>query len=75
LSTYVASQCLAVVPQSGATQNFYCTVYYITLNSNYEAQRAAELLKQNVEDRVRSQKIMHKQFECIFLVFKGEKYV
>jgi hypothetical protein len=25
-----------VAPQSGAKQIFYCTVYYITLNSNCE---------------------------------------
>jgi len=37
-------------------QNFYCTVYYITLNSNCEAQRASKNLKKIVEDRVGSQK-------------------
>jgi hypothetical protein len=36
--------------------NLYCTVYYITLNSNYEAQRASKNLKKIVEDRVGSQK-------------------
>ena len=35
---------------------FYCTVYYITLNSNCEAQRASKNLKKIVEDRVWSQK-------------------
>jgi hypothetical protein len=45
-----------VVPQSGAKQIFYCTVYYITLNSNCEAQRALKKLKKIVEDRVGSQK-------------------
>jgi hypothetical protein len=44
-----------MVPQSGAKQIFYCTVYYITLNSNCEAQRASKKLK-NVEDRVTGQK-------------------
>jgi hypothetical protein len=34
-----------VAPQSGAKQKFYCTVYYITLNSNCEAQRASKSLK------------------------------
>jgi hypothetical protein len=29
-----------VVPQSDAKQLFCCTVYYISLNSNGEAQRA-----------------------------------
>ncbi len=45
LSSYVASHCIAVAPQSGAKQIFYCTVYYITLNSNCEAQRASKNLK------------------------------
>jgi hypothetical protein len=45
-----------VAPQSGAKQTFYCTVYYINLNSNCEAQRAYENLKIIVEDRVRNQK-------------------
>jgi hypothetical protein len=34
-----------VVVQSGAKDQFYCTVYYITLNSNCEAQRASKNLK------------------------------
>jgi hypothetical protein len=54
LSSYVASHCLAVGPQSGAKQKFYCTVYYITLNSNGEAQRASKI-KKKIEDWVRSQ--------------------
>jgi hypothetical protein len=45
LSSYVASHCLAVAPQSGAKQFFYCTFYYITLNSNCEAKRASKNLK------------------------------
>jgi len=57
LSSYVASHCLAVTPQSGAKQKKnYCTVYYTALNSNCEAQRASKNLKKIVEDRVRSQK-------------------
>ena len=56
LSSYVTSHCLPVVPQSGAKQIFYCTVYYITLNSNCEAQKASKNLKKIVEDRVGSQK-------------------
>jgi hypothetical protein len=56
LNSYVTSHCLAVVPQTGAKQ-FFCTVYYITLNSNCEEQRAFKNLKKKiVEDRVRSQK-------------------
>jgi hypothetical protein len=37
-------------------QIFYSNVYYITLNSNCEAQRASKNLKKIVEDRVGSQK-------------------
>jgi hypothetical protein len=37
-------------------QKFYCAAYYITLNSNCEAQRASKNLKKIVEDRVGSQK-------------------
>jgi hypothetical protein len=55
MSSYVASHCLAVVPLSGAKENFYCTVYYITLNSNFEAQSISKNLKKIVEDRVGSQ--------------------
>jgi hypothetical protein len=44
-----------VAPQSGAKQMFYCTVYYITINSNGEAQRACKFKKKIAEDRVRSQ--------------------
>jgi hypothetical protein len=45
LISYVASHGLAVVPQSGVKENFYCTVYYITLNCNCEAQRASKNFK------------------------------
>jgi hypothetical protein len=48
LSSYVASHCLAAAPQSGAKQNFYCTVYNVTLNLNCEAQRASTNLKKNI---------------------------
>jgi hypothetical protein len=48
LSSYVASHCLAVVPQSGAKEKFNCTVYYITLNSNCEALRASKNLKKKI---------------------------
>jgi hypothetical protein len=44
LSSYVASHCLAVAPQSGAKDQFYCTVYYITLNLNREAQKVTKKL-------------------------------
>jgi hypothetical protein len=36
LSINVDSDHLAVALQSGAKDPFYCTVYYITLNSNCE---------------------------------------
>jgi hypothetical protein len=57
VSSYVASHCLAVALQSCAKENFYCTVYYITLYSNCEAQRASKNLKKIVKDRVRRKKI------------------
>jgi hypothetical protein len=45
----VASHCLAVVPQSGAKDYFYCTtVYYITLNPNCEALIASKDLKKKI---------------------------
>ncbi len=37
LSGYLARHHLSVGPQSVAKYKFYCTVYYITLNSNYSA--------------------------------------
>jgi hypothetical protein len=44
-----------VVPQSGAKENFYTTVFYITLNSNWEAQETFKNLKNIVIDSVGSQ--------------------
>jgi hypothetical protein len=44
LSSYVASHHLAVAPQSGAKGQFYCTVYYRTLNSIGEAQAVSKNL-------------------------------
>jgi hypothetical protein len=55
LISYVACHHLAVAAQYGAKYQFYCTVYYITLNSNCKAQRVSKNLKKNVEDRVESQ--------------------
>jgi hypothetical protein len=52
LSSYVASHHLAVAPQSGAKDQFYCTVYYKTLNSNCEAKGLSTNLKKIVEDTV-----------------------
>ncbi len=45
LSSYVTSHCLAVVPHSGAKENFYFIVTNITLNSNCEAQRPSQHYK------------------------------
>jgi hypothetical protein len=56
LSSYVTSHYLAVAPQSGAKQNSYCTVYYITLDPSCEARRASKNLKKIVEVRVGRQK-------------------
>jgi hypothetical protein len=39
LISNVASLHLAVVPQLGDKDQFYCTVYYMTLNSNCQAHR------------------------------------
>jgi hypothetical protein len=47
---------MAVAPLSGVKQIFYCTVYYIILNSNCEAQRASKNLKKIAVVRVGSQK-------------------
>ena len=48
----VATNCLAVASQSGAKQFFYCTVYYITLNSNCEAQRGSKKLKKLLKNEL-----------------------
>ncbi len=55
LRSVVASHHLAVVPQSGAKDQFYRTVYYIILYSNCKARGVSKNLKKIVEDRVRSQ--------------------
>ncbi len=34
-----------MAPQSGAKDQFYCTVYYTSLNSNCEAQRVSKKLQ------------------------------
>jgi hypothetical protein len=44
------------LPNWTVNKCFYYIVYYITLNSNCEAQRASKNLKKIVEDRVGSQK-------------------
>jgi hypothetical protein len=45
LSSYVASNQLAVAPQPDAKDQFYSIVYHKTLNSNCEAQRVSKYLK------------------------------
>jgi hypothetical protein len=45
LSSYVASQDLAMAPQSSAKDQFYCTVYYITLNPICATQSFFKILK------------------------------
>ncbi len=55
-------------------QNVYCTVYYITLNWNCEAQRPSKNLKKIVEDRVGSQKWGMSDLSVNFLLLGG-KYV
>jgi hypothetical protein len=74
----VEQLCCQPLLSCGATirckANFYCTVFYITLNSNYEAQRASKNLKKIVEDRVNSKKLCIRNMSVFFLLFKGEKY-
>ncbi len=47
LSSYVPRYPLPVA-QSGAKDQLYCTVYYITLNSNCEAQGLSKNLKRKI---------------------------
>ncbi len=61
-----------MVPQSGTKQNFYCTVYYITLKSNCEAQRASKNLKKIVEDWDWSQNQCTSDLSVFYLLLKGE---
>jgi hypothetical protein len=44
-----------VVPQSGTKDQFYCTAYHTTLNSNCEFQGVSKNLKKIVEEGVGSQ--------------------
>jgi hypothetical protein len=37
-----------VVPQSGAKDQFYCAVYYITVNTNCEAQGVSKIVENTV---------------------------
>jgi hypothetical protein len=45
LSSYFASHHLAVVPQSGAKDQFYFIIYYITLNLNCQTQGVSKNLR------------------------------
>ncbi len=51
----VANHHLAVVWQSGAKYQFYCAIYYITLNCNCVAQRISKKFDEIVKDMVRGQ--------------------
>jgi hypothetical protein len=59
-----------VAPQSGAKDQFYCTVYYITFNSNCEAQGVSKYLKRIVQNRVRSHNYSMGDLSAIFYVFR-----
>ncbi len=61
------------MPQSIAKENFYCALYYITLNSNCEAQRASKDFF-NVEERVKSQNKCMSDLHVIFLFFYRENF-
>jgi hypothetical protein len=61
-----------VVPQSGAKDQFYCTFYYKTLNSNYEAQREHKNLKK-MSNIVSEAKINAWMFLVYFIYFLMRK--
>ncbi len=63
-----------MVPQSGGKEQFYSTVYCITLN---EVLNLTEHLKiwKNVEDRFRYQNECMGDCSVHFLLFKGKIYV
>jgi hypothetical protein len=67
LSSYVASHHLAVAPQSGAKDQFYCAVYSKTLNSNCEAQSHEKNCRRWSQ---KPKLIMH----ALFTFLKGENY-
>jgi hypothetical protein len=56
------------VAPSGAKDQFYFTVYYITLNSNCETQGVPKNFEKIDEIELES-KLMHGLFECNFLCF------
>jgi hypothetical protein len=55
--------------QSGANEQFYCTVYKVALNSNCEAQRVYKNLKKLKKIELVAKIDVHGQFECIFFTF------
>ncbi len=57
-----------MVPQLGAEDQFYCSVYYITINSNCEAQGVSKNLKK-IEDTVKSQDLRMGDLSVIFYIF------
>jgi hypothetical protein len=72
LSSYVASHRLAVAPQSGAKQK-NCTVYYITLNSNCDTQRASKNLIKKLYKIELEAKINAQVIRVYFFYFLKEK--
>jgi hypothetical protein len=54
-SSYVASHHFNLAPHPCTKDQFYYIIYYITLNSNCEAQRVYEILKKNVKYIIGSQ--------------------
>jgi hypothetical protein len=62
-SSYVASHCSVVVPQSGAKQIFYCSVCDVKLREHLK------IWKNNCRSNARVIQVY------FVLLFKGEKYV
>jgi hypothetical protein len=47
-----------VTPQPGPNDKFYCTVYYMTLNSKHEAYRVSKNLKKDCRRQSLKPKLM-----------------
>jgi hypothetical protein len=52
LSSYITSHHIAVGSQSGSKDQFNCTVYCLTLNSNSEAEREPKNGKIGLESKI-----------------------
>jgi hypothetical protein len=59
LISYVTGHHLGVAPQSVAKDQFYCTLFYITLKSNCEAQGVPKNLKKIEDNIINLQKLMN----------------